>query len=46
VPGVAEAVVQGDEGIVYLKVDKHLLDRTALENALILPVPHNPILQP
>ena len=46
VPGVAEAVVQGDEGIVYLKVDKQLLDRTALENALALPVHPAPILQP
>ncbi|MGI9212045.1 MAG: MFS transporter [Methylococcaceae bacterium] len=37
VPGVAEAVVQGDEGVAYIKVDKHQLDRTALEYALTRP---------
>ncbi len=38
VAGVAEAVVQGDEGVAYLKVDRHQLDKTALGNALTLPV--------
>jgi MFS family permease len=30
VRGVAEAVVIGDEGVAYLKVDKHALDEQAL----------------
>ena len=38
VAGVAEAVVQGDEGVAYLKVDRHQLDRIALGNALTLPI--------
>lgn len=31
VPGVAEAVVEGDEGVAYLKVDNQRLDHAALE---------------
>lgn len=34
VRGVAEAVVIGEEGIAYLKVDKHALDEPALEAVL------------
>ncbi len=30
VRGVAEAVVIGEEGVAYLKVDKHALDEDAL----------------
>lgn len=34
VRGVAEAVVIGEEGIAYLKIDKHALDEQALEAVL------------
>lgn len=30
VPGVAEAIVLAEDGVAYLKVDRHTLDRTAL----------------
>jgi multidrug efflux pump subunit AcrB len=33
VRGVAEAVVIGEEGVAYLKVDKHALDEQALAEA-------------
>lgn len=36
VAGVAEAVVIAEDGVAYLKVDRSLLDRNALEN-LVLP---------
>lgn len=32
VPGVAEAVVVAEDGVAYLKVDKEILDPTALNN--------------
>ena len=32
-PGVAEAVVVGEDGVAYLKIDKDLLDRQALADA-------------
>lgn len=34
VPGVAEAVVLGDDGVAYLKVEKDMLDRDMLRNLL------------
>lgn len=34
VPGVAEAVVLGDDGVAYLKVEKDKLDRDRLRNLL------------
>jgi len=34
VRGVAEAVVIGEEGVAYLKVDKHALDEQALAAAV------------
>lgn len=30
IPGVAEAVVLAEDGVAYLKVDKHRLDQAAL----------------
>lgn len=35
VPGVAEAVVLGDDGVAYLKVEKDKLDRDMLQNLLV-----------
>ena len=34
VPGVAEAVVLGDDGVAYLKVEKDKLDRDMLQDLL------------
>lgn len=36
VPGVAEAVVVAEDGIAYLKVDKHLLDTAALRESCLV----------
>jgi len=38
VTGVAEAIVEPDDGIAYLKVDLHALDRDALQQFSINPV--------
>ena len=37
VTGVTEATVMADEGVAYLKIDKHTVDKQALD-ALVLSV--------
>ncbi|KTC39066.1 hypothetical protein AO269_10040, partial [Pseudomonas putida] len=38
VPGVTDAVVVAEEAAIYIKLDKEILDRTALER-LVNPAP-------